>query len=308
MVYPRLPISHFHSAPASVYSSETESASIADSARDSQHLVATAPPASGETATGGQAQLSESTDLQKAHVAEELKDDPSKLEPPFTPLEYKIPTDVFRAAKEAPEGSLESFWSYNMYRGPGEDGALDKDAKIKVHYCTSYLTTERVLQQYFMDEKILGFDLEWEATASYRQGAKRNVSLVQIASKNRVALFHLALYSEASNLVAPSLKKIMEDPTVTKLGVAIKGDCTRLRKHLGIDSRGVFELSNLYKLVKYSTSGEYQFINRRLVSLATQVQEILHLPLFKGQDVRSSSWSQPLKMEQIVCKSMAILP
>jgi len=74
-----------------------------------------------------------------------------------------------------------------------------------------------------------------------------------------------------------------------------------LRTYLGINSRGIFELSNLYKLVKYSKSGEYGAINRRLVPLATQVQECLGLPMFKGQDVRSSDWSRVLRMDQIIC-------
>ncbi len=95
----------------------------------------------------------------------------------------------------------------------------------------------------------------------------------------------------------------MEDPEVTKTGVWIKGDCTRLRTFLNIDSRGTFELSHLYKLVKYSSSGQYASVNKKLVSLAQQVEDYLGLPLFKGQGVRSSDWSQPLSMDQIICKT-----
>jgi len=219
-------------------------------------------------------------------------------EPPFTPLDFKIPDDTFQAAKCAPEGSPESFWSYTLYRGPCDDGG----AKIKVHYCSSKHTTERVLQQYFMGEKIVGFDLEWASDATKAQGVRRNISLVQLASPSRIALFHLALYpNKDDDMIAPSLKKIMEDPEVTKVGVAIKGDCTRLRNFLGMDARGLFELSHLYKLVKYSTTGELELVNKRLVSMATQVQDVLQLPLFKGLDVRGSDWSRSLMMEQIIC-------
>ena len=86
-------------------------------------------------------------------------------------------------------------------------------------------------------------------------------------------------------------------------GVAIKADCTRLRKFLGIDTQGIFELSHLYKLVKYS-SEDVKKINKTLVSLAQQVQEHLQLPLAKG-DVRMSDWSntQDLTYEQTRCKS-----
>ncbi|KAK4238706.1 ribonuclease H-like domain-containing protein [Achaetomium macrosporum] len=218
--------------------------------------------------------------------------------PPFTPLEFKIPEQAFQAARQAAEETPESFWSYQMYRGPGKDGALD--AKVKVHYCTSLHTTERVLQQYFMDEKILGFDLEWMVNATKNSGARKNVSLVQLATPSRIGLFHIAAYpKKAVDLVAPSLKKIMEDPEITKVGVCIKGDCTRLSEFLGIKTRGQFELSHLYKLVKYSRSGEYGLINKRTVSLATQVQDCLGLPIFKGNDVRAGNWFEPLHMEQV---------
>jgi len=91
----------------------------------------------------------------------------------------------------------------------------------------------------------------------------------------------------------------MEDPGITKVGVAIKADCTRLRKNLSINSQGLFELSHLYKLVKFSESKDTHLINKMLVSLANQVQEHLHLPLFKGE-VRGSDWSQKLNLEQIM--------
>ncbi len=218
---------------------------------------------------------------------------------PFTTLEYNMSEEAFRAAKLAAPGTPESFWSYTLYRGPGEDGS--GDAKVKVHYCRSKHTTEQVCQ-YFLNEKVIGFDLEWMPDATRWQGARRNVCLAQLASESRIALFHLSLYPKADSLVAPSFKKIMEDPEITKAGVWIGGDCTRLRTYLDIHARGTFELSHLYKLVKYSAPGESRLINKKLVSLATQVHEHLGLPMFKGHDVRSSDWSQPLRMDQIICK------
>ncbi|KXX73055.1 Werner syndrome ATP-dependent helicase [Madurella mycetomatis] len=227
--------------------------------------------------------------------------DPTTLYPPFTPLKFKIPVETFRKAKQAAEGTPESFWSYSLYRGPGANGA--PDSKIKVHYCKSYNTTERVLERYFMNEKVLGFDLEWSPFAGKHSGARQNVSLVQLASPSRIGLFHLAVYPRKDKLVAPSLKKILEDPNITKTGVWIKGDCSRLKQYLNIDARGTFELSHLYKLVKHSSSGEYNLVNKHLVSLARQVQDCLELPMFKGEDVRASDWSKSLQMSQILYSS-----
>jgi exonuclease 3'-5' domain-containing protein 2 len=212
-----------------------------------------------------------------------------------TALAYQIPQDVLQKAKDAAPGTKESFWSYKMYLGP-------ENQEVKVHYCRSKNTTESVAQ-YFVNEEVLGFDIEWKPEATKNSGIKNNVALIQLASETRIALFHIAAFPKdtVSDLVAPTLKKIMEDADITKVGVAIKADCTRLRNFLNIDPKGIFELSHLYKLVKYSSSGDVRQINKRLVSLTTQAEEHLELPIFKGE-VRGSDWTQYLSIEQIKCQ------
>lgn len=232
--------------------------------------------------------------------------DDDAVRPPDTTLAYKMSPEQFQAAREAKPDSAESFWTYAMYRHV-EDGS-----PVKVHYSKSLHTTERICRQYFADEPVLGFDLEWMASAMRWQGPRRNVCLVQLASPSRVGLFHLSLYparerggvfldDDADSLVAPTLRRILEDVDTIKTGVFIQGDATRLRNNLGIGMRGTVELSHLHKLVQYSRTGEVQLINRKLVSLSVQVEEHLRLPLFKGADVRSSDWCKPLSMEQILC-------
>ena len=217
---------------------------------------------------------------------------------PFcTPLGFHIPKAKLQQAMDAEPSSVGAYWQYTLYQGP--DG--DKD-KVKVHYCKSKDTTERICQL-FLDEEVLGFDIEWKMNASAADGVKKNVALVQVASEKRIALFHIARYPNGTTVddfVAPTLKRIMESPSISKVGVSVKGDCTRLRKFMNIESRGIFELSHLYKLVKYS-SGDVKKINKVMVNLAQQVQEHLQLPLWKGE-VRSSDWSQDLNYQQIQCK------
>lgn len=236
-----------------------------------------------------------------AREAEAAPGEEAPSGPPFTPLDYKIPEDAFNTAVAAAEGTPESYWSYTLYRGPqGEEGEKStEETKVKVHYCRSALTAERVCQ-YFLDEKIIGFDLEWAPDGYRYPSPRRNVSLVQIASQSRIALLHLALYPSKDELATPTLRKIMENPEITKVGVWIKGDCNRLEKYLGIKSRAIFELSHLFRQVRYSASGRLDLVNKKLVSLADQVKGVLGLPLFKGHDVRASDWSRALSMDQIV--------
>lgn len=218
---------------------------------------------------------------------------PSDDEPFRTPLGFHIPQAKMKEALDAEPTSREACWQHTLYRGPeGENN------RVAVHYCKNKEQAEKVAQ-YFVDEKVLGFDIEWKSPSKSKESIKENLSLAQIASEQRVALFHFGSYPNAKtadDFLTPSFKKIMESSEITKVGVSIMADCTRVNKYLNISCRGLFELSHLFKLVKYST-GDVKKINKTLVSLTNQVQEHLELPLWKG-DVRTSDWSAPLSHEQ----------
>ncbi|RKF73493.1 Exonuclease 3'-5' domain-containing protein 2 [Golovinomyces cichoracearum] len=216
---------------------------------------------------------------------------------PPSESKFRMTEELFRASLQAESGSPDSFWSHRLYRGPIVN---DIETRPIVHYCRSSGSTEKTLRSYFMDQKVIGFDIEWKADALKFHGPRANVSLIQIASEERIGLFHVALFPKGDVLVSPSMRKILEDPTVSKVGVSIKSDCTRIKKHLNVECQGLFELSHLYKLVKYSQSKEFSSIDRKLVSLAKQVQEHFHLPLFKGGDVRHSDWSKKLELHQMI--------
>ncbi|QKX62459.1 uncharacterized protein TRUGW13939_09620 [Talaromyces rugulosus] len=184
------------------------------------------------------------------------------------------------------------FWSHKNHQGQNGKG-------ITVHYCRTLESAERVAKL-FSESRVIGFDLEWKAHALATAGIKSNLSLLQIADQDRIALFHIALFQSRNHneITPPSLRKILESADTVKVGVNIKADCTRVRRHLGIEVQGQLELSHLYKLVKYSQSNP-KLVNRRVVNLSQQVEEILGLPLYKENDVRCSDWSRPLAYTQV---------
>ncbi|KAL9120458.1 MAG: hypothetical protein Q9187_002987 [Circinaria calcarea] len=206
-------------------------------------------------------------------------------------LKYQIPESRLREAMLASRSTGAAYWQYSLH-----ENATGR--KPRVHYCKTIEATERIAQL-FLNEEVLGFDIEWKPGANPSDGIKNNVSLVQLASEERIALFHIARFGKdgIENLVSPTLRQIMEDPNITKAGVSVKADCTRLRKFMAIQPRGLFELSHLYKLVRYS-DGNIKKIDKRLVALAQQVEEHLQLPMWKGE-VRSSDWTQDLSYQQI---------
>jgi hypothetical protein len=215
---------------------------------------------------------------------------PTGEEESYTPLVYQIPDDQMKVAMHASPSTPAAFWSHKLYRGPS-------DVKVTVHYCRSKETSETVAKL-FLGKPVLGFDIEWKPQAKAESGLKNNISLVQLACEDRVGLFHLSLHrgETSDDILPPTLRAIIASPQVLKVGVAILADFSRVTKFLGIPPAGLIELSHMHRLVTYS---EFQpkLVNKRLVSLAEQVQIHLHLPLSKG-DVRTSDWSKELNHEQ----------
>lgn len=207
-------------------------------------------------------------------------------------LTFQIPKDDFRKALMASPSSTGANWSCSLYKDPEGNG-------VKRHYCTTYEQTETQAKN-FLDAKVLGFDLEWEPNAwPGKASAKRCVSLIQIASEDRVGLFQVALFKgdSAAELMPPLLRKILESPDIVKAGVNIGNDASRLEKCLGVNMRGLFELSHIYKVITYGETAPHK-VNRRPYRLADQVKEALHLPLAKGE-VRVSAWSKRLNPQQV---------
>ncbi|KAL8637361.1 MAG: hypothetical protein Q9228_005355, partial [Teloschistes exilis] len=210
-----------------------------------------------------------------------------------SPLGYHIPSAKMRESLLASRSSRSAFWQYTFYQGP-------RGEKVKVHYCKSLETTERIAKL-FLNESVVGFDIEWKPSATAKDGIRKNVALIQIASEERIALFHVARFAKGDTVdevVSPTFKRLMESDSISKVGVSVKGDCSRLRKYMNIESRGLFELSHMYKLVKFCTA-DVKKINKVLVGLAKQVEEHLLLPMYKDESVRGSDWSEDLNYEQI---------
>ncbi|PNS17801.1 hypothetical protein CAC42_3196 [Sphaceloma murrayae] len=184
-------------------------------------------------------------------------------------------------------------WSHHLYRSPSNE-------PVKVFYCTNKDWAETVAQM-FLGERVVGFDLEWEPNRPLYNDVsdmKNYLSLIQIAAEDKIALFHISMFPGGSpdELMPRSLKVLLESESTLKVGVHVGGDSTRLLKCFGFSGKGYIELSHCYKLVKYHDD-QPESINRLLVKLETQVQEILGYPLLKDA-VRTSAWSTRLSKEQ----------
>ncbi|OQE32908.1 hypothetical protein PENFLA_c001G07646 [Penicillium flavigenum] len=222
-------------------------------------------------------------DTPSGHGPEYVEEDDSRDEP-------NPSSDIGSGANSL---TTPRFWSHSSQQSPG-------GRKLIVHYCRSLQSTEEAVQ-HFLGSKVIGFDMEWKAQASSLDSIQNNVSVIQIANEERIALFQIALFKPArslEDLVSPSLKRLVESPDVMKVGVSIKADCTRLRKYLGVDAKATFELSHLYKLVKYGKDNP-NLVNKRGVNLSEQINEHFGLPLEKSDDVRCGDWTRALSYRQV---------
>lgn len=239
--------------------------------------------------------------IQSSHNEEPDATPPDGAPKPDTPtddeqsneLDYQISPKDLRAAAMASQNSNASFWSHTLYKGK-------EGKKPVVYYCTDFAKAEE-RAKLFANEPVLGFDLEWEVHASFKKqpiDIKQNVSLIQIASEDKIGLFQVALFkgSSVQDLLPPTLRQILESPAIAKTGVNIVGDAKRMKACMGVDMQGVFELSYLYTLVKFSARNPEK-VNFRLVSLASQVENVLLLPL-KKDSTRTSAWSHRLNTQQ----------
>ncbi|KAF1935412.1 hypothetical protein EJ02DRAFT_460405 [Clathrospora elynae] len=142
--------------------------------------------------------------------------------------------------------------------------------------------------------------MEWPWNDWKRNNLQNKIGLIQIASEDKIALFHIGLHlgKTTDDIIAPTLRRLLEDPTIGKVGVnVLKADFARLSRFFGLKPKGAVESSHLYRLVKFGPR-KPELVSVKLVSLAHQVEDQLGLPLFKG-DVRTSNWSKPLSSDQI---------
>lgn len=197
-----------------------------------------------------------------------------------------------RSFQMSPTGH--KFWSHELYRGL-------QDQPVRILYSRTKVESEEIAQE-FINEKVVGFDIEWPRQDNGNPNAalQQRIGLIQIACEDKIALFHIGLHSGTTpnDLLAPSLRSIIESPDISKCGVAvINADFSRLQKWFGLEPRGAFELSHLHNLVTYGAADPAN-CTTKLRQLAQQVEEHLGMPLHKGT-VRISNWSRPLSDDQI---------
>lgn len=128
-----------------------------------------------------------------------------------------------------------------------------------------------------VEEPILGFDTE--TRPSFKKGRINQVSLLQLSSARQAWLFRLNHTGIPENLV-----KLLEDPDIVKVGVAIHDDLKALNILTKLSPGGFIELQSFVK--------KYSILDNGLRRLAAN---ILNIKISKAQQL--SNWEAPVLTE-----------
>ncbi|KAH9898630.1 ribonuclease H-like domain-containing protein [Xylariomycetidae sp. FL2044] len=204
------------------------------------------------------------------------------------PLSFRLQTPKPRKGS-----NKKHWWSYELYRGP-------EGQQPRVFYAGSRADSERIARK-FLQQRVLGFDMKWVSwnpSSPSNERLQERVSLIQLASEDKIALFHLGVHpgDQPADLVAPSLRRMLESSLIIKAGSNIMGDFRRLREFLELRPQGAIEVSHLHNLVTYGdgdggSEGQWRKCTTASCALAEQVGTHLGLPLKKGTVARSD-WSR----------------
>ena len=150
--------------------------------------------------------------------------------------------------------------------GDGDGGATIPHIPLAFHRCDVVVadTPERIdalvhrirrLCAVPGHSRVVGWDLEW--VVNFVAGrSERPVALTQIAVRPKpparplVALLRL---HHVQGGITPTLRAFLEDPTILKVGVQIRGDAHKMTRDFGVRVGGISELRDLARAVADSS-------------------------------------------------------
>ncbi len=153
------------------------------------------------------------------------------------------------------------------------------DEEVKKLPLTSFdksiyiIDNERQVKQaceYLRLQAILGFDTE--TRPSFKKGVVNSVALLQLSTEDKAFLFRLNKIKLSS-----SIKKILSDSSIIKVGIAVRDDIKGLKKISNFDEHSFIELQEMVK--------KYGIQNFSLQKLAAII-----LNIYVSKSKRLSNW------------------
>lgn len=157
---------------------------------------------------------------------------PRQAEPPLSPVIYTVPAGYPRGPS----------WNYNDYRGLNGE-------MVTLCYCREFATINPVLTA-LKHNGVIAIDVQRVADMGCGPGKRlfsprHELSVVSLSTESHIAIFHLAQIGLDHADICSSLKILLENPRIIKVGVNIKEHQTRFEQCLGIHMTGTCDLASL---------------------------------------------------------------
>lgn len=137
-------------------------------------------------------------------------------------------------------------------------------------------------RQALLAEDVLGFDTESKPTFSKGE-VSRGPHLIQLATPARVFLYPVARLVDL-----PGLKTILESDRILKVGFGLGSDLSQLQSRLGIEAKGILDLSSALKSDRPNHT----------LGAKTAVARFFGQRLQKSKRTTTSNWANPRLTER----------
>jgi hypothetical protein len=189
-----------------------------------------------------------------------------------------------------------SQWNYNDYRGP-------QGESVSVFYGRDVATLESALMQ-LQHNGVVAVDVRWapKKITTLPDWLGRDVSVVTLATQSQIVICHLARSRRHQHEynIPSSLKLLLEDPRITKVGTDIDELQERFQKYLDISMRGTCDVCSLDAILPSISSGEAQYsLSIELEGLVKKYFKLDLPPLPRS----STFWLHNLSIRALQCKS-----
>ncbi len=218
---------------------------------------------------------------------------PSQSDALFSPIKFEVPSGYPRRP----------YWNYNDYRGP-------QGEKVTIFYLRSTASIELYLPQ-LQHGGVVSVDVRWAQGGEKSSDKLHNwfghdVSVITLATESQIIVCHLAQltwYRHDLN-VPSSLRFILQDPSIIKVGMDIDELQIRFEKYLGIHLAGTCSISSLDASF-HSALWEREPYHRG-TGLAGMVKKHFNLNLH-GRRQSAEIWLKTFSLHEIQRESFLLL-
>jgi len=205
----------------------------------------------------------------------------------LSPIDFAVP----------PGYPKRSHWDYNYYRGP-------QGKVVQVFYGRDVASMESALMQ-LQHNGVVSLDVRWAPAdpSIVPDWFGRDVSVVTVSSQSQIVVCHLALsrmYRHKLN-IPDSLRQLLEDPRVIKVGMDMDELQRRCTNYLGITMVGTCDIGSLDTHVQSILSAGAQY--PQSTDLERVVKKYFNLDL--TSTLRSkTAWLHGVSMHDLQCKTL----